>query len=1316
MDKDTSLFTLGDGITTSKTITLTRDSVPTDYLNVKVNIASSENQNNAQMANRYNAYNPFKRSAKIKDNKVKDTMEFVNCVVFVRERNEDISTHREFQDCQTHYYALGNVGDSKKTDDTRVNDKKDPKEFVIEIMDYNVALAEFPTGNGDDICPVENWKAGNTAYDYLYSPYKYKDGEFNSFGNESYEFRYEMKGITDEQREANINAWRDMYKFVVTSTDEEFYANLKKCFVVDSALYYYLFTERYTMVDNRAKNSFWHYGKAYYSQTEAEEFANTYGAEIDDEYIDDEQAAFNEGYRFDLTFCYDCDTSLGIDNTGKLVLTYGKEDTDFYVDGDPSSSYIYRAAESTFFCRLRDLFGSELQAMFVDRENANAWSADSLINQWDKAQSAFPEEVWRLDIQRKYLRTYQGISIDNSIAGTANPRFLVEMMNGRKKYQRRMFERNQELYMATKYFGNRATQDQIMMRFNNPVGATVAQDFTLYLTPYSDMYIGVKFGNVTPVNFRAKAGIEYTIPYSIDADSADITLIYGASFIQAIGDLSKCYVGDNDFSKASRLQKLVVGSDVEGYKNTYMTKITLGNNKLLEYLDIKNVSGLSSVVDLSQCNNLLELHAEGSGATGVIFANGGKLKKAYIPSVVSLTMKNLSNIEVFDVESYSNLQTLVVENTPFINTYDIVNSADKLNTLRLVGMDWNEDYHIEDTAILDRLLTMRGVDNDGYETLVSMLSGKFHSSVIRQQKYATYTNTWKDLVITFNTMIEQYPVTFVNYDGTVLDVQYVDKGGNAVDPITRTDNPIATPTKESTVSTDFTYAGWDSTFEGIFTSKTITATYTESTRSYTIKYVSKGITMQESTGLYGENIVYEGETPTYTYEESAYKYYLFNRWDKSGFIDGDKTVNAIFDSFEYKSGAFDNRELKDLSPVEVYALTKLTEPIDKEFTDFGMNITTGDEYSFTMGYDIDYDDIESNEIISEKTSYDGSTYLDTGINLFDSDKDFVLALDYKISSSNDSGATLMQCFQTSGSNGFKLSYDSKANVAWGSSSVSTVSADSRDMLVIRHKKGDNNLYVYTSNLKSGSFTTYTIEKTTATQSDNATLVFGASKMDSGRFANYCIGEINWCKIWYKDLGDKACEKLVGWTHENITLQVDGFYRYQLYDDTTKESMVSLLATNLLEVPMRFNSSGSNTNAGGWAGSSLNNFLNTRFYNAIPHQMQSLIKKASVSSTVGNKSTEITPSGCYVNIPAVYDLDKSFTGAYRSEVYDTNGTINFMTGNDARKRSYVGGNYARYWTRSPNIDYTYMYTIKEDGSTDGFSLPYSEYGVLIEISF
>ncbi len=88
MDRDESLFTWtdvdedGKPITVeSSTITLTDTSVPTDYLNIKVNIASSENANNAQLARRFNEYQPFLRYARKKDSRVKDTMEFYNCVI-----------------------------------------------------------------------------------------------------------------------------------------------------------------------------------------------------------------------------------------------------------------------------------------------------------------------------------------------------------------------------------------------------------------------------------------------------------------------------------------------------------------------------------------------------------------------------------------------------------------------------------------------------------------------------------------------------------------------------------------------------------------------------------------------------------------------------------------------------------------------------------------------------------------------------------------------------------------------------------------------------------------------------------------------------------------------------------------------------------------------------------------------------------------------------------------------------------------------------------------------------------------------------------
>lgn len=1292
-------LTLGDGSVVtdgSGKIALTRTSVPNNWFNVKVNIASSEMVNNAYLQKRYNDYIPYATPATRRDSKIKNDMEFVNCVVFIKESDTDLTTHREFQDTSWHFYALGNIGDSKKTDVTRAYDPDDMKEFAVEISDNTLPNSIFQTGvanpDGSMKYPITKaeWVAGNTAYDALYNDW---DGSF--------EFRYDCCGDSKDGeaissseektkiRTKNKQIWRDFYEFVITSTDEEFKNNLKNWFIVDSATYFYLFTLRYTMIDNRSKNTFWHWAKHYITTAEAA----TLGDKAAYYTVDDDAAGINNGYRFDL-WDYDNDSALGINNSGELTMTYGKEDTDYRTDGDKSSGYIFNAAESVFFCRVRDLMGSELQKMYVSRESKNCWSASSLINQFDEKQNEWCEELWRVDYVRKYERPYKD----------GNTRFLEQMMNGKKKYQRRQFERDQEMYMATKFIGNTATSDQIMFRCNTPKDAVVAPNYTLHLTPFADMYLSVMFGNSSPTQVRAKAGKQYdiTCPYDTMDDTA--VLIYGASRIQSVGDVSACYIHDNDFSKAEKLKELIIGNATEGYSNTFLTNLVIGNNKLLEKLDIRNTPNLVSSLDFSKCMNLEELYASGSGLKGVLFASGGSIRLAQLPdTLTSINMKNLMYLTNLSIAGYDSISTLIIENCDTIDVKDLLNKARNVNRVRITGIDWT----LEDTSLLERIYKMAGIDKNGYNVDRAVLAGTVHVPIVKQQQLYDYQEAWPDLEIVFNTMVEQFIVKFVNYDDSVLDTQYVDKGGNAVDPTTRADNPIDTPTKPSSVSTDFTFKGWDLPLTAIFSDRTIKATYSETTRRYTIKYVSHGVTLQESTGLYGENVEYTGAIPTYTLEENAYKYYMFDRWDKSGFVDGDKTVNAIFDTFTYTPDALAGKELSAMRPVEIYAITKLG--VDNS----GAEIQAGDAYSFNMGYDIDYDDITSKTVISDKTVFAGKNYVDTGIKLFDTDKDFVLAIDYKFLNGTPENGVIAQCFQSNGSNGFKLWSNGGIKMSWGTSSTSTGFVGNRDMIVLRHKKGDNNIYVYYSNLNGNEPDVIKLDRTKSTIIDS-TLVFGCSKADDGAYENYAVGNVYWSKIWYEDLGDAVCKKLAGWTHENIALEVCSFKKYYLSNEPSKRCTFSLLAKHLLDRKHVFNENGSN--AGGWTSSDLNSFLNTRFYEALPVKIKLLIKQVTVNSSIGNGSKELSASQCYVSIPAAIELSNSYEVS--GEPFVNEGEIiSYMTSNDARKRAAVDGDYTPYWTRSQNVSYTnYIYTVNEQGDLYGFNTAGTQNGVLIEISF
>ncbi len=526
--------------------------------------------------------------------------------------------------------------------------------------------------------------------------------------------------------DSNRQIWRDFYEFVITSSNEDFVAHLGDWVIEDAFLYMYLFTLRYTMIDNRAKNIFPHWAKHYMTTAEAAEAGDKAQYYI----IDDAKAAINNGYRFDL-WDYDNDSSLGINNSGELTMSYGKEDTDYKEDGKPSSGYIFNAAESTIWCRIRDLMKTQLRRMYQSLPQ-NCFSAEHLINEFDAWQNQFPEELWRLHYDRLYFRTYRGVMLPGKTEITKTDRFVKEMMNGRKKYQRRQWERDQHFYMGSKFVHTDITSDQIMFRCNTPKDAIVKPDYTLKIVPYSDMYVSVLYGNSSDITqVRAKAGQEYELKTNLTNMDDTAILIYGASRIQALNDLSACYIHDNDFSKASKLKTLIIGNNTEGYQNTFLTNLNMGNNTLLDTLDVRNCPNLTGTINLSACENLISLYADGTIVTSVSFANHGKITYVHLPETINnLTFQNLKNLTDFNIPSYKNLEKFICESSTF-DALSVVKAAiDSLKSARITDIDWN----LEDTTLLKKLAKIQGEDESGSTTAHAVLTGKVHVPVIRAQE------------------------------------------------------------------------------------------------------------------------------------------------------------------------------------------------------------------------------------------------------------------------------------------------------------------------------------------------------------------------------------------------------------------------------------------------------------------------------------------------------------------------------------------------------------------------------------------------------
>ena len=221
---------------------------------------------------------------------------------------------------------------------------------------------------------------------------------------------------------------------------------------------------------------------------------------------------------------------------------------------------------------------------------------------------------------------------------------------------------------------------------------------------------------------------------------------------------------------------------------------------------------------------------------------------------------------------------------------------------------------------------------------------------------------------------------------------------------------------------------------------------------------------------------------------------------------------------------------------------------------------------------------------------------------------------------------------------------------------------------MRHRKGDNKLYVYSSNSKDASTRYDTVinavesTRTRSTSHSEPITLGGIYFSQDGGYDDYGKGIIHWCKVWYDDLGDDNARKLAAWTREPIRMEYYGANRYRLGGNTSQKCNASFICNHILADRYYWMKSTA-VNAGGWDASLMRSFLNTRFYNALPTVWQSMLKKVKISATAGSLSTEVLVSEDYIYLPCITEMNNLSTSPYPNE----GEYINWYTSNSRRAK-------------------------------------------------
>ena len=854
---------------------LRKGSIPFNRFVIKADVASSESTNNTGLTMFYNDTCPYKTREMLANSKVRHGIEGIPIVVYWHDTANDRTYFwgkYNFNLPKRANTPLGYSGEMQSWEWQRNNSpnvKFQASDFTTEIWDeeagqykplwYDDFEARFPEDTWRDytqlkeildwVVSTDRTKATNNA---LSSPVSYTLDNTLTLVNYSDDTSYTVTDAANNKK--TITFTKDTPAYRLT----KFKAECGDRFEMQSAYFYYLFTELFLMIDSRAKNM----------------FIGFKGSDVTLPVSSLTRKAVFEPY--------DMDTAIGTNNSGVLMFGYYLEDTDHVSsiisggDEGGTDAPVFNAQDSVFWMNLRDSSRPELMSMYRTLRSG-AWSYSIVETMFENHQAKWPEAIFNEDAYAKYLTPLvEAVTVDEETGRLIKTDRYLTMLQGSKAEQRKWWLNGRFRYIDSKYNTGDAANKYIYMRlFNNG---------TLTITPAIDMYVGASFGGGSTPNLkRTTANTPVSFPYQMDTGVTEMeTWVYSADLITDVGDLAPLFPNELDFSRATRIKNLKIGDASPSYSNANFKTLDVRNSALLETIDVRNCPQLTITVNLEGSPKLKEAYFDGTAITGVDLVDGGVLETLHLPATITtLTLMNQNKLTDLQIASYSNVSRLMLKdmNQSVLNPLTVLRQIRPNAQVYISGLELTLATAAEIEEFLDLLDTMQGVDRekgtDGswvYHTYdTAQVAGVITTGSLTGAQVASYNERYPYLEI--NAEHIESTLTYMNFDGT----QTI-KTVRCLDGVPQESGPSG-PTRESTAQYNFTFVGWsrDKNAEiaqsdaasNVKGDRTIYAAYTKAIRSYTVTWKNKGTTLKTDTVEYGVTPSYSGSTPTYQGQTST---------------------------------------------------------------------------------------------------------------------------------------------------------------------------------------------------------------------------------------------------------------------------------------------------------------------------------------------------------------------------------------------------------------------------------------------------------------